>query len=233
MKALLILLLTFTAYAQPKVGLLRVYNCLNKGATFTSYLNGEKLDLKPMPPGSKSNAMMLKTGEYKLHLQSKDFHAPPMQVMILENQTHNTIALHSFNTEKKALEAKVMTISPQYNTQIPKGFLPLKIRSLSSSKLTLSIADKEVVVPPMKSVDFNSWKGTSFTLQNNGEFIKKMKLTEKCPHTLLVWDTTDGKKSAVLIPSMTVAIPKGLRDDLSFGRTRDQIPNLRTLKPRE
>lgn len=233
MRLLLFLLLTFTAFAQPKVGFLRIYNCLSEEATFISYFNKVQLDLQPVKPGSISNTMMFKVGDHELFLKSKDFTIPPINVKIQEKQIITAVAFHLFNEETEELETKVLALSPQYNEDTAKGCIPLRIRSFSKSELFLTIADKKVVVPAMKSVDFNTWKGTSFNLENKGEFIKKLKPSDECPHTLLIWDSVDDKKDAILAPSFSLEIPKGLRDDLSFGRTRDQIPNLKTLQPRK
>lgn len=234
MKSLTLILLfcCMPGYSTPVVGALKIYNCLHSSKAFTPYLNDKPLTKNALSPWSDEASMITHIGEQSLELRTPKDKLLQTHLKIKPYQYTAAVAFELFDQQKNSSSSKLISLySPA--TEKTKDSTPLKIISFSHQELTLIYKSNEYLISIDHPLSLKKWDGGEFQIKGENDFMTSLKAEENEPHILLIWEPAPKKFETLLISFPKLDPPKELRDDLTFGRKRKDIPNLKTLKPRK
>jgi|GEM_PF-4437250 len=218
---LLFILLCLPAIAD--VGFLQIYNQLD--TSVTPYSNKKVLTGK-VNAKSQSSVLMLKPGKYTLNFNIDNQKPKFTTVTVSTGETAILCLLNSYSEQKQKAIVSTVTIDPQKDENL------LLVRSLIKKSQTLKILDQELLLTHDKTILFKTWNGQPFNLLIDDNNLGVVKPEEKVPHTLLLWSPAPDEIVHLMIPHFQIIVPENLKDDLTFGRERDEIKGLKTLQPK-
>jgi len=216
---LLFILLCLPALAD--VGFLQIYNQLN--INVTTYTDQKALT-NQIPSKSNSSTLMLKTGKYVLKFREGDKLLTSTTINISAGQVKALCLLDLLLKGKTQSTLTVISVIPQ---KLPNA---LTVRSLIHGTHNLKVHNKDSPLAYNKPLYFTESIGESLVLNNKN--LGNLQPEDNIPHTLLLWSNAENEIFHLLIPHHLISIPENIRDDLTFGRKRDEIKGLKSLKPK-
>lgn len=230
---LLMLSLMLLGTAQPQIGFLRIYNCMSEHTAFTPRLATQTLTATPLLPGENLSGAYFQTGKHDLFLESDTFSITPTRVTIRHNQTITILALHLPQKRTDQLQPVLVSLSDTFDATHSKDTIPLRLRSFSQKTLDIKTSFGSISLASRKSTFLPGCTGAPFTLHVSGQDLGLFEPEDHLAHTLVIWDANQSEVKAVLIPNIKYLPPADLRNDLSFGKKREEFKNLKTLSPRQ
>lgn len=231
MYKLLLLLSTITGIAQPDVGFLRIYNCMSQQVQFTPMLDSRALTVLPLEVGEQVSGVYFLAGAYTLTLKGAGLPPLSREIDIMKGQTLSVVALHLPSQGLHGDVPTMISLSDHFAQGGGEG-VPLQLKSYSSQDVSVKLSGRTVELAAMQTQQLARWNNKPFTLYHGGKRVGKLRPRSKLPHTLLVWDNSDKGVQVFLLDHARISSPVDLRDDMSHGKRRAELPNLQKLSPR-
>jgi len=197
-------------------------------ASIHPFINERPISLTPLKPGESRSGMYFREGTHTLTIKTNSFTLKPVNIHIQHEEVLTAVAFHSIN-EKGDLTPQLIALN---NTFPPAKAQtqPLRIRSFSSRDLYLDLGFQKVMLYKGKSVTINGWNGESFPVKHKQHQIAYMRVEEVAPHSMIVWDAPNDEVRTTFLDHRKTKLPDGLKEDLTFGPSRDELPFLQPLK---
>lgn len=211
-------LLVVSAMGKPLVGSIVIYN-FTKSEVIASSMGKS---LTRVAPDKVSSAMLIPAGKRKFDFTSKDGMELSYAEQIDPDETVIIALFSMHNTEDEKSQIKVSKV-------LRGGDRKLIVQSLCSSPREIELFETQYRILPESITSIPNWKGRDLELIVEGEKVQMHRPGETVAHTLLIWEENEIRSA--LIPMYRINIPDTLRDDFTFGRSRDEIKGLKTLKP--
>ena len=219
----LIISLLLAVFAQAQVGFLQIYN--HSQSSVMPKLRGQSMMSSNLEPDTPSSVFMIKPGRYQLSIHSAEGLLLSKAITIIAEKTSTMCLVSLMDVKTKKSTLTLITLN------YPIGEQELILCSLSPDISQAHLLGQDYSLPLGKPFSVQEWKGQAFQLKVDGDLLGKIIPEEPISHSLFIWKETEGEVRSALIPYYKQTTPKNLREDLTFGREREQIKGLKTLNP--